>query len=290
MPDNISDALEAAERARTTGDYALALRALDDALTEGATFSETLVAFVRLKAVCLVKLTQWSDLVPFCSQFIGPLRKYGVYHALCEFHGYLGTALLRLGRYAESEVHFRAAMHVAIWDVGDDSLALWHQRQLALMYKNLGLWHQAAHECRAALATAERKHVTDQLGVLRKNLAIILLKSGPVSDVQQLLDRADSEVAATGKRHWSIRARLVRARYLRMIGEHQDGLDVLSAILPTTREGEYSREEAICLEYMGDCLLAEGRHKEALEHYEAAQKIAEVTAPQGDLIPELGHR
>src|SRR3970040_297087 len=41
---------------------------------------------------------------------------------------------------------------------------------------------------------------------------------------------------------------------------------------------------------MGDCYLAQREYQKALEHYDAAQAIADATAPKGDLVPELGHR
>ena len=44
------------------------------------------------------------------------------------------------------------------------------------------------------------------------------------------------------------------------------------------------------LEYLGDCHLAQKEFKRALEQYELAFKIAEATAPEGDIIPELCHR
>jgi DNA-binding NtrC family response regulator len=83
---------------------------------------------------------------------------------------------------------------------------------------------------------------------------------------------------------------LVRANYLRLIGQSPKALALLGPVLESARAHRYAREEAICLEYIGDCYLAQREYKKALEHYDAAQAIADATAPKGDLVPELGHR
>jgi DNA-binding NtrC family response regulator len=83
---------------------------------------------------------------------------------------------------------------------------------------------------------------------------------------------------------------LVRSNYLRLTGHPAKALEILAPVLEETRARKYSREEAICLEYMGDCQLAQKNYKKSLELYQAAQAIADATAPKGDLIPELGHR
>jgi DNA-binding NtrC family response regulator len=82
----------------------------------------------------------------------------------------------------------------------------------------------------------------------------------------------------------------VRANYLRIIGHPLKAMDLLPVALQNSHDNQYSREEAITLEYMGDCYLAQREFKKALDHYELALKIAEATAPEGDIIPELCHR
>jgi len=66
--------------------------------------------------------------------------------------------------------------------------------------------------------------------------------------------------------------------------------ELLTPALLASRNQQLSREEAIALEYLGDCYLAQKEFKRAFEQYELAFKIAEATAPEGDIIPELCHR
>jgi DNA-binding NtrC family response regulator len=108
--------------------------------------------------------------------------------------------------------------------------------------------------------------------------------------VEALLSEISSLLPQILRPTAALLADLVRAKYLRMTGQPAKALEILEPVLTTTREQRYSREEAICLEYMGDCHLAQRDYKKALEHYNQAFQIAEATAPKGDLIPELCHR
>jgi DNA-binding NtrC family response regulator len=83
---------------------------------------------------------------------------------------------------------------------------------------------------------------------------------------------------------------LLLARQLRLTGDLTKAKTLLNEVLPSVGQSQFPREEAICLEYLGDCYLAQRDYKKALEQYQAAMKIAEETAPRGDLVPELCHR
>jgi DNA-binding NtrC family response regulator len=83
---------------------------------------------------------------------------------------------------------------------------------------------------------------------------------------------------------------LTRARYLILTHHPGQALEILISVLAAVRDQHYAREEAISLEYIGDCHLLRKEFRQALDQYNAALKIAEATAPKGDLIPELGHR
>ena len=158
------------------------------------------------------------------------------------------------------------------------------------MFKNRGLWALARFEAESAIITADEIGCDKESGGLRINLIVTLLKSGPLSKIPALLDEAQALVARAGNSLWSALVHLLRARYLVLTHHPAQALEILTPILATTREQRFSREEAICLEYMGDCHLLQKEFRQALEHYNAALKIAEATAPKGDLIPELGHR
>ena len=105
-----------------------------------------------------------------------------------------------------------------------------------------------------------------------------------------MLERATHFIALAAAPQWEIHKTLIHANYLRIIGHPIKALELLAPTLEATRAKSYSREEAICQEYTGDCHLAQRAYTRAMAHYQAAQTIAEATAPNGDLIPELGHR
>jgi DNA-binding NtrC family response regulator/tetratricopeptide (TPR) repeat protein len=245
---------------------------------------------LRLRFVSLNALGKWIEMVELGAILIPLVPKPAGNRLLCDLHGYLGLAHIRLGSFREAESHLRAAIHVSTWDLVDAPQALFHQRQLGVMFKNLGRWQQAKHEVLNAVVTADEIKSAKESGLLRQTLAIVYLKSGEYREVPQLLDEAEIHLASVDEPLRIIRVHLARARYLVVTGHHAQALEILVQVLPTTREQKYSREEAITLEYMGDCYLAQRDHEKALEHYNLALKIAEATAPRGDLIPELGHR
>jgi DNA-binding NtrC family response regulator/tetratricopeptide (TPR) repeat protein len=179
---------------------------------------------------------------------------------------------------------------VALWNLEDRREALLHQRRLAVFFKTLGMWAHARYESESAIGSADEIGCDAESGILRVNLAITLLKSGGTSTIPDLLESAEQFLGKVEKPHWLLLARLVRARYLVLTGHVPKALEILTPILATTREQQYSREEAITLEYMGDCFLQQREYQKALEHYNLALAIAEAKAPKGDIIPELGHR
>jgi len=117
-----------------------------------------------------------------------------------------------------------------------------------------------------------------------------MCKLGSLETVPKWLDEADELLKRATRGKWSLLSALVRANYLRITGHLAKAFEILLPALQMTREQRYSREEAITLEYIGDCHLAKREYKQALEHFENALTIAEATAPEGDLIPELSHR
>jgi DNA-binding NtrC family response regulator/tetratricopeptide (TPR) repeat protein len=158
------------------------------------------------------------------------------------------------------------------------------------MFLALGSWHQARFEMEKAIEIADQHGILRESGAIRINLAITLLKSGALAPVQDVLDIAVARLSRLGQEKWLMQAELVRARHLWISGHPAKALGILLSALHTTREQSYSREEAITLEYMGDCYLIQREFGKAIEHYQLAFRIAEATAPEGDMIPELCHR
>jgi DNA-binding NtrC family response regulator len=116
------------------------------------------------------------------------------------------------------------------------------------------------------------------------------MKSGDISELSAVHERLGTLARETSRPGSVLRSSLLRANYLRITGHPSKALELLAPALAEARNQSFSREEAICLEYIGDCHLAQREYKKALEHYDAAQVIADATAPRGDLVPELGHR
>jgi tetratricopeptide (TPR) repeat protein len=158
------------------------------------------------------------------------------------------------------------------------------------MFKSLGRWQQAKYEIMSGIETADEIRCPKESGLFRQTLAIVYLKSGEYQDIPRLLDESEQLLLSVGEPIRLVRVHLARARYFVLSSQMSGALETLTPILATTREQHYSREEAICLEYIGDCHLAQREYKKALEHYNLALAIAEATAPHGDIIPELGHR
>jgi DNA-binding NtrC family response regulator len=113
---------------------------------------------------------------------------------------------------------------------------------------------------------------------------------GELSGVPALLRDAEGFLSKAHRKEWLTHLELSHARFHLLKGSTDRALEILTSLLEDVREGRRSREEAICLEYMGDCHLVQREYRKALDNYTAAQKIADETAPGGDLIPELGHR
>lgn len=282
--------LEDAQSLISRGLVAEALQVIEklnfDTLLEGDADGEGL----RLRLRLLGELCRWREVVEVGGEWLRLLLKSPHRAIVGTLHEQLGQAHLRLGDHRRAESHIRAAVHVATWEVEDPIEAIQLQRLLALMFKNLAYWHQARHELRYAIAAADEIECNRESGALRSNLAVVLLKSGGLGEVPTLLDEAERFLALAEKPHWIMRVHLVRARYLILTNHPSNALEILTPVLATTREQQYSREEAICLEYMGDCYAAQKEFQRALDCYNAALQIADATAPKGDLIPELGHR
>ena len=213
---------------------------------------------------------------------------------LARLHGLLGYFNLRLGAVHKAESHLRAAIHILTWDLGDIAGAIRQHRRLSVVLKNLGLYHQARFECERVIALADAHALERESQAGRQNIAIVLIKMGRLRDakatLEDLEERLNRHIDKPADTRAVPRFHLLRANFLRITGQPARALDILTPALSAVREQSLSREEAIALEYMGDCYLAQREFKKALEQYELALKIAESTAPEGDIIPELCHR
>lgn len=245
---------------------------------------------LRLRLLALHDLSRWDEIVEICSRCLDLIPAGSNPAVLSVIHGNLGVARLRLGQADAAEDHLRAAIHIATWELRNENEALKHRRRLAIAFKTLGLWRHSQFEYEKAIRIADRNVLRDESGALKWNLAILLLKSSDLGIVPRLLDEAESQLADPAHAHWQLLVSLTRASYLILMNHPAQALEILKPVLATVRDQHYSREEAICLEYIGDCHLLKKEFRQALDHYSAALKIAEATAPKGDLIPELGHR
>ncbi|HET9252289.1 MAG TPA: sigma 54-interacting transcriptional regulator [Candidatus Eisenbacteria bacterium] len=282
--------LSQALRLLEAGKPADALAVLDGIPLDGDLEQEMLSALLNARLSSLNSLGRWSEILTLGETWLATLRERKLAGALGDTHGHVGLAYARVGKVSLSERHLRAAIHVYTWEINDLPRALSYQRQLAIVFKNLGRWHQARYEIEAAIDLADEGNVLREAGAFRANLAILLLKSGCIQPVPSILDKAEQCLKNSNRTEWLVQLSLSRSRYFILQGQANIALETLGPNLPIIRECDRTREEAICLEYMGDCYLLQRDYRKALEHYTAAQKIADETAPGGDLIPELGHR
>jgi DNA-binding NtrC family response regulator/tetratricopeptide (TPR) repeat protein len=269
--------------------YLDALRILD---SEPASDPDTESGADRLvlRIAALNGLGRWNDSISAGSSAIPALSHPNLKRQLSRLHGLLGVAYMRTGAIRDAEAHYRAAIHILTWELGDVTESLRQQRRLALMFHGQASWHQARFEMEKAIEIADQHSVTRESGGLRLNLAVTHLKSGGFARISTLLETAEASLSRIGQFKWLMQAGLVRANCFRISGHVSKALEILLPSLQTTREQQYSRQEAIALEYIGDCHLDRYENQKALEHYQLAFKIAEATAPDGDLIPELCHR
>jgi DNA-binding NtrC family response regulator/tetratricopeptide (TPR) repeat protein len=281
--------LQEIRRALDKGLYQDALASCDRMAALGCE-SELLSQIDVLKLDALAGLGRWTEMVTLGSTLVAELTPKQQLALLGPVHGLTGFAHLRLGELRLAERHLRAAIHIYTWDLKDLSAALRQHRRLALLYLGMGHLRQSSFEMESAIEVADANSCTSESGILRVNLASVLIKLGSLEKASRCLSEADVFLQNASRTKWLMLSSLVRANYLRVTGHPAKALEILAPALKTTREQDYSREEAITLEYMGDCYLAQKEFKKALEHYELAFKIAETTAPQGDIIPELCHR
>ena len=243
------------------------------------------------RLIALTGLSRWSDIVEEASGALQSTNSNSTSpSAKASVHSLLGNAYLRTGDVERCENHLRAAIHIFTWDLGAPLEALASCRILSALYSNMGMWTTARHELSRAIRVADDNNAARESLGLRVNLAVILLKSSSISEAQRVIQDASRLADSAGFSKQRVLCALLHARTLRMSCEYSLAKQVLLDTLLNARAGIMVREEAICLEYLGDCFLGQREHKNALEHYQQAMKIAEDTAPTGDLVAELCHR
>ena len=245
---------------------------------------------VLLKVTSLNGLGRWKDAIALGNASLGAMSNAGLKRHLGRIHGLLGVAYMRTGAIRDAEIHYRAAIHILSWELGDVPDYLREQKRLALMFHGMGLWRQAKFEMEKGIDIADKQGLLRESGTLRLNLAVTHLKSGNFAQASALLESAETIFSGTGQGKASLQASLVRANCLRISGHPGKALESLLASLQRARDQQYSREEGIALEYTGDCYLDKREYVKALDHYQRALETAETVAPEGDIVPELCHR
>ena len=246
---------------------------------------------IEHRLLCMNHLANWDEMLELTGAWLSIIPADSLQYRLrTRLHSNRGIALSYTGDIQAGEDHLRAAIHLSVWNLEDKNEELRCRRLLTLLFKNQGRWKQAYFEGERGLDIADATGNGIESGAIRIVLATLLMKSGTLEDVAGFLDKAETALEAAGRWNWLSLAHLLRAKYLRMTGHPAKALALLEPVLGTTRENKYVREEAICLEYMGDCHLARRDYKTALGLYNSALEIANSIAPKGDIIPELGHR
>ena len=235
-------------------------------------------------------LSRWNESISSGNSALPLIKAAGPTEFASEIHGLLGVAHLREGNLSDSESHLRASVHMATWHLADPLQTVRSLKVLGVLFSNMGLWQSASFEIDKAITISDDSSLLTESCGLRINRTVLTLKTGRISDADAILTSAELLAGSSLRPKHLALAHLLRAKYLRMTGHPAKALALLEPVLGTTRENKYVREEAICLEYMGDCHLARRDYKTALGLYNSALEIANSIAPKGDIIPELGHR
>src|SRR5438034_2022348 len=233
---------------------------------------------------------QSEVIVELCEALLKRFGQIGKKPELSRVHGVLGYIFLRLGAVHRAEGHLRAAIHILNWDLGDIAASLRQRRRLAIVFKNLGRYHEARSECEQAIEDADSNALAHESRSNRQNLAVVLIKMGRFREVHTVLEELERKLEEHSDPRTLLRFSLVRANYYRTVGLTSRASELLGPAIRSAQELQLRREEAIALEYTGDYYVAQREFGAALERYDQALKIAECTGPEGDIIPELCHR
>jgi DNA-binding NtrC family response regulator/tetratricopeptide (TPR) repeat protein len=242
-----------------------------------------------LRLVSLRRLRHWPELADLASGLLKTDPRPSP-QLMARAHGLLGLARMRLGTPLAAEKHFRAAIHIATWDINDEAEALYWHRDMAVMYKNLGRWQQAKFENLSAMATADAIACHRESGGLRTNLAIVYLKSGEFGAVETLLNESEAFFVKAGRPPAILNNYLVRGCYLNLMGRPKEALGLLSSTLGELQALDLPRETAICLEYTGDSHLALRDYTSAAALYQRALNSTNASKQFGDVLAETGYR
>ena len=276
-------------------DIAMALIAearFEDALEALSPLDTTLDPELLVCAVtALAGLSRWKSIIEIGSSILETSAQCQLAPRHRGFiHGQLGNAYLRLGDMHVCETHLRAAIHVLKWDANSPLDALAPTRILATMYSNLGLWESARHELARAIVDADSAGATRESIGLRINLAVVQLKSANWFEANTTLNRARALADPATFPKQSVLCTLLAGRLQLGMVDTSGAIRELEGALKHSREMSLAREEAICLEYLGDCYMASGEAERASSAYSEALRIGEAIAPSGDLVPELCRR
>jgi len=154
---------------------------------------------LELTLVALHGLGDWTALGEMGRESLQLLRESGDHRLRALVHGHLGVALMRSGSIKAAEEHFRAAIHIAIWDAEARALAVPHRRRLAVMFQTLGRWSQSLHETRYAIEEARELGLTDQELAALTVSAVVAWKSGRLDEMLSSLERMEA-LSESGKR------------------------------------------------------------------------------------------
>ena len=88
---------------------------------------------------------------------------------------------------------------------------------------------------------------------------------GRLSEASNVLNELESRLEGSFDRRLRCRFSLARANHFRITGRINDAMNLLSSALQVAQEECLSREQAIALEYAGDCHLARREFRKARE-------------------------
>ncbi len=198
-----------------------------------------------------------------------------------------GAALRWLGDTptALREVEFA---HAAFTVLDDPARAAVAANFMGWTHLAAGRLEDARRWFEKSLAVHEELGHSLRMAQTYQNLAIVCYKQGDYDVALELLDREQELVA--DHPDMICRALVARGNIRRLQGEFATARRHLLEAYSLATEKSLAREQALCLEFLGDVLRDEGNPAEARLYYRRGLGVARALAPRGDLVMELLRR
>jgi tetratricopeptide (TPR) repeat protein len=266
--------LKAGKLGNTLGNLVEASRFLDQAVAlaveTGAEEEEKLARVDR--AWALMYENSFYDAIVYLKDILARLDpESDQAHIFMALSG-LAQAEMNHGMLVEAEQHYLQAIELAE-SLGDD-------RMLSTVVGNIGLVYWKMGQIERALSSYERALALDQargdlIAITRHtgNIGILYMERGRYQEALETIgDSLEAAVEMGSKRSIAMRTGNMGIVY-GLLGQYEHAHHRFELALRMDREAGYRLGEGLWHGNIADVLRSEGRHAEALGHYETAESI-----------------